>query len=93
MAYCVYYNSVPVKLSAKKKSYKLWIWLLVLGCFSLALAAIPGFSWMLTQIIFPGFSAQSAEALETMVGTIAGGTPFGEAIESFCRQIMAGING
>ena len=45
---------------------------------------------VLLRILFPGDVAVTAASLDAMLTQLKGGTPFAEAFQVFCRQVIFG---
>ncbi len=63
------------------------------GCLGVALAValmLPQGRLLVRDLLLPGDEDVTAAALEEMVENIRAGEPVGEAVEAFCREILAG---
>lgn len=91
MAYRMEYGAEGAKRREirKKKNPKSKVW----GCFLLFLLLVrlywPAGTEVLRQLLLPGASQTAFAEVETLTEQIREGEPFGQALESYCRKILA----
>jgi hypothetical protein len=51
---------------------------------------LPRGRWWFRDLLLPGDEQVTSAALEGMVSDLRSGEPIGEAVETFCREILAG---
>lgn len=86
-----YENGAIRRESCKKRQMKWKKW--VVGASAAALAVmlcIPKGRLWARDLVLPGDAEVTAAALEGMVCDLRDGEPMGEALEAFCREILAG---
>ena len=92
MGYRITYENGVIRkepLRLRNSQWKQW----GLGCTAVALAValmLPGGRLWLRDLILPGDEEITASALEGMVSDLRAGEPVGDALEAFCREILAG---
>ena len=91
MAYRVEYGSGGAKRSEirKKKTAGGKVW----GFFLLFLLLVrlywPAGTEVLRKLVLPGASQTAFAQVQTLTEQIRAGEPFGQALESYCRRILA----
>lgn len=91
MAYRVEYGSGGAKRSEigekKRGRGKVWV------CFFLFLLLVrlfwPAGTEVLRKLVLPGASQTAFAQVQTLTEQIRTGEPFGQALESYCRRILA----
>ena len=91
MAYRVEYGSGGTKRSEigekKRGRGKVWV------CFLLFLLLVrlfwPAGTEVLRKLVLPGASQTAFVQVQTLTEQIRAGEPFGQALESYCRRILA----
>lgn len=92
MGYRITYENGSIRKETVKIRKLKWKQCLI-GMIAAVLAfamMIPGGRLWLRDLILPGDEEITAAALENMVGELRSGEPVGEALEAFCREILAG---
>lgn len=92
MGYRITYENGSIRKETVKIHKLKWKQCLI-GMMAAVLAfalMIPGGRLWLRDLILPGDEEITAAALENMVGELRSGEPVGEALEAFCREILAG---
>lgn len=92
MGYRITYENGSIRKETVKINKLKWKQCLI-GMIAAVLAfalMIPGGRLWLRDLILPGDEEITAAALENMVGELRSGEPVGEALEAFCREILAG---
>lgn len=86
-----YENGVAKKETVRLRRFRWKRW--GAGAVAVALAValmIPAGRLWVRDLLLPGDEEVTAAALEGMVENIRSGEPVGEAVEAFCREIIAG---
>lgn len=86
MSYCIQYECPSPKQPPN--------WTPLLFCVTAvllftAVCVHPSGREVVYDFLFPGGGKAAGQALETMAEELKQGSPIGEAVESFCREIMA----
>ena len=86
-----YENGVIRKQTLKKRRimWKRWSVGTVTAILAIALMVPQGRSWF-RDLLLPGDEEVTAAALEGMVSDLRDGQSIGEALETFCKEIIAG---
>ncbi len=98
MGYQISYEKEQIKKSKKQeKKVRMKIqprWRKGIGLLLPVLLAlcclIPQFRSWLFQLLLPGDASVTAQALEDMLVAVEQGTPFREAMSTFCKDIIGG---
>lgn len=91
MAYQIAYNPEDKKkypIADHRKQNKKWM---VWSCCTLLLIgmlAIPEIWGRVKHILLPGDAEQTAAAITSLVENVREGTPVGDAVTVFCREIL-----
>ena len=92
MGYRITYDNGVAKkevIRAQRVNWKKWGVVAVSAVFAVTLMVPQGRLW-LRDLILPGDEDVTAAALEGIVSDLRSGEPLGEAVETFCKEILAG---
>ena len=76
-------------MQARRGNWKKWGVVAASAAFAVTLMVPQGRLW-LRDLILPGDEDVTAAALEGIVSDLRSGEPLGEAVDTFCKEILAG---
>lgn len=92
MGYRITYDNGVAKkevIRAQRVNWKKWGVVAASAAFAVTLMVPQGRLW-LRDLILPGDEDVTAAALEGIVTDLRSGEPLGEAVDTFCKEILAG---
>ena len=85
MAYTIHYGPVAKNKKKSKRKY-IMVTVAVTGFLVLLTTSIRKYLW---ELLIPGKSEITTAAISNLIQDIQHGTPLANAIEAFCRHILA----
>ena len=92
MGYRISYENGVIRKETRQKpriKWKKWALCVSTAALAVTLCLPRGRLWV-RDLVLPGDAEVTAAALEGMVCDLRDGEPMGEALEAFCREILAG---
>lgn len=92
MGYRICYDSSTV-ITKRMWNVRIWKKVWIVGCLFLAaitaaLCIIPQSRSAVLELIVPGDSQATVQAMGNLVDAVGGGVPIGAALADFCRDIL-----
>lgn len=91
MSYFIAYNqdTGAMEIHRKAKKKRKWVRFLLILVLITAILTFPKTRQTVIRIMLPGDEAVTAQALQSLAENLYRGCPVSEAVDTFCREIIA----